>query len=119
MSGMLDNGTAGALVAEVAGRSLVTAAVGVVAVSGAVAGAVSLPPVAVAGAGDGLGMPVSTAAGGLVADSVAGTWFVPTASVWDKADCRRTSPPSRTAISSFFITFVCFNSVSSNLLIYV
>jgi hypothetical protein len=65
-------------------------------------------------AGDGLGMPAAAAAGGLVADSVGGAWLVPSALVWDKAVCRRTSPPNRTAIISFFITFVCFGSVNSN-----
>src|SRR5208282_3236857 len=100
MSGMLATGTAGALVSAGA--------------------AVSLPAAFMAGAllsataGDGLGMLAFAAAGALVADSVGGIWLVPASLVWDKAVCRRTSPPNRTAIISFFITLVCFSFNCSN-----
>ena len=116
MSGMLATGTAGALVAGLADCSLVIAAGELV----AVAIAVSLPAAFMAGAllsaaaCDELGMPAFAAAGVLVADSVGAIWLVPSALVWDKAVCCRTSPPNRTAIISFFIMFVCFGSVNSN-----
>ena len=116
MSGMLATGTTGALVAGPADGSLAISAGALVAVGTAVS-----PPAAFmagallsATAGDAVGVAAFAAAGVLVADSVGGAWLVPSALVWDSAACRRTSPPNRTAIISFFIMFVCFGSINSN-----
>jgi len=101
MSGMLATGALVAASPVASAGAFVPAAVAAAALVSAVAGGV-------------VAMSAFAAAGVVVADPVAAAGLVPSAFVWDRAVCRRTSPPNRTTIISFFITFVCFSFVSCN-----